>query len=484
MTHEPDAGTGTPLVLGRYRVQEQVGVSRLTSVYRATDERLQRYVLMHVLRKDLVEQEQLRERLVTEINASAQRSHPALLEVFDSGEINNRPFMVTEYVNGRPLSDLGVLALEDALLFTRQVIGATTACVARRLPHPPISSKNILLIGEGQVKLVENWHMPPAEATLDLAHYRPPELTSGEPPNPSSVVYSLGILLYELVTGTRPVSGSDAQMVAQEHQYARIPPLSQVRPLLYLPTLESLLARATARFPEQRIPDVILLGEEIDLLWRNLSTDTQRLTIPPTPRIIPSSFRRVPQAATDVLPVPPRPDPFAPSAADAAGGTGADPWGVSAPHQPIPQPSLLRNCIGWMITLLVLLGIAFGSYTVAGLAVERVFAIKIPQPELPDLGLSWPEWEWLPSFGGGPVWIVNINEGLNLRDEPGLSTNIIAVIRNGARVRQMGDSRVVDNVEWVRVRARNEDIQSATVEQPGTTIDGWMSLRFLKPEPE
>ncbi|NJN66087.1 MAG: protein kinase [Chloroflexaceae bacterium] len=479
MTHESDTGPGSPLVLGRYRVQEQVGVGRLTSVYRATDERLQRYVLMHVLRKDLVDQEHLRERLIAEISVSAQRSHPALLEVFDSGEINNRPFMVTEYVQGRPLSDLGVLALEDALLFTRQVIGATTACVARRLPHPPISSKNVLLIGEGQVKLVENWHLPPAEVALDLAHYRAPELTSGEAANSSSVVYSLGILLYELVTGTRPVSGSDAQMVAQEHQYARIPPLSQVRPLLYLPTLESLLARATARLVEQRIPDVILLGEEIDLLWRNLSTDTQRLTIPPSPRIVPASFRRVSQATTGVLSVPPMPDPFAQYDPEAA---GASPWSPPASHEPIPQPSLLRNCIGWLITIIVLLGIAFGSYTVASLAVERVFAIKIPQPKLPDLGLSWPE--WLPGFDGGEVLMVNINEGLNLRDAPGLSTRVIAVIRNEARVRQMEDPQVVDNVEWVRVRARAEDVQSAEAAIQGKTIEGWMSLRFLKPEPE
>src|SRR5262245_59159473 len=93
--------TSNPILHGRYRVEEQIGVGRLAAVYRAYDERLQRRVLVHLLRKELVDQEPLRERFVRESYDSARRSHPSLLEVFDSGEVAGRPYMVTEYVEGR-----------------------------------------------------------------------------------------------------------------------------------------------------------------------------------------------------------------------------------------------------------------------------------------------------------------------------------------------------------------------------------------------
>jgi eukaryotic-like serine/threonine-protein kinase len=94
-----------PLLHGRYRIEEQLGVGRLAVVYRAYDERLQRKVLVHLLRKDLIGQETLRQRFIQEAHTSARRSHQSLLEVFDSGEIANRPYMITEYVAGRTLRE-------------------------------------------------------------------------------------------------------------------------------------------------------------------------------------------------------------------------------------------------------------------------------------------------------------------------------------------------------------------------------------------
>src|SRR5215207_11148768 len=94
-----------PLLHGRYRIEEQLGAGRLAVVYRAYDERLQRRVLVHLLRKELLAQEPLRQRFIREAHDGARRSYPSLLEVFDSGEIAGRPYMVTEYVAGRTLRD-------------------------------------------------------------------------------------------------------------------------------------------------------------------------------------------------------------------------------------------------------------------------------------------------------------------------------------------------------------------------------------------
>jgi serine/threonine protein kinase len=497
MTNESSPSTDAPLLFDRYRVKQQVGNGRLATVYHATDERLQRDVLLHILRKDLVGQEKLRQRFINEINASAQRTHPALLNVFDSGEAQGRPFMVTEYVQGRPLNALGVLTLENALLYTRQVTGAVSACQTRSVPHPPISSSNVLLVSEGQVKLVESWLLDAADVPYDLAHYRAPELTEGHPPSPSSVVYALGLFLHELIAGSRAVQGSSAQEVIQAHKNLQIPPLSQVRPLVNLPSLEHILIRATARFPEHRLPDVIAFSEEIDALWRNLSTETQRLTVTP-------AIPRPRQAATtDVQPrssvAPPSASSAPPSASSAPpSASSAPPSASSAPPSaekatptsdrlhPLPietvqRKSLAHSLVGWFVMISLLLVVVFGSYTIAGLVVEKLFSITLPQPSLPDMGMTWPD--WLPGGDQQEVLVVTIaaNEGLNLRDRPGVSTNVLTTIPNGALVQKLADSCtvnnqtldpcVVDGVEWVRVRAETAD---------GQTIEGWMSRLYLK----
>ena len=132
--------TSNPILHGRYRIEEQLGIGRLAVVYRAYDARLQRRVLVHLLRKELADQEPLRQRFIHEAYDSARRSHPSLLEVFDSGEVGGRPYMVTEYVAGRALRELGALSLEQALLYFRQVVGAVAVCQLAGVPHPPISS--------------------------------------------------------------------------------------------------------------------------------------------------------------------------------------------------------------------------------------------------------------------------------------------------------------------------------------------------------
>jgi len=491
MTNESSPSTDAPLLFDRYRVKQQVGTGRLATVYHATDERLQRDVLLHVLRKDLVGEEKLRQRFINEINASAQRTHPVLLNVFDSGEAQERPFMVTEYVQGRPLNALGVLTLENALLYTRQVAGAVSACQARGVPHPPISSSNVLLVSEGQVKLVESWLLDAADVPLDLAHYRAPELTEGHPPSSASVVYALGLLLSELITGARPVQGTDAQAVTHAHKDLQIPTLSQVRPLVNLPSLDHILLRATARFPEHRLSDVRAFSEEIDALWRTLSAETQRLTVTPA---IPRPRQ---EATTDVQPrstssaSPPASSASPPASSASPPASSAPPSAEKAtpnsdrlsplPIAAVQRKSLVHSLVGWFVMISLLLVVVFGSYTIAGLVVEKLFSIKLPQPSLPDIGLTWPD--WLPGGDQQEVLVVTIaaNEGLNLRDRPGVSTNVLTTIPNGVLVQKLADSCtvnnqtldpcVVDGVEWVRVRTETADDQ---------TIEGWMSRLYLK----
>jgi hypothetical protein len=466
--------TSNPILHGRYRVEEQLGVGRLAAVYRAYDERLQRRVLIHLLRKELVDQEPLRQRFLRESYDSARRSHPSLIEVFDSGEVAGRPYMVTEYVAGRTLRELGALSLEQALLYFRQVVGAVAACQLAGVPHPPISSNNIILVEDGHVELVESWLAAPATIALDIAAYRPPERAAGGPATPAGVVYSLGLLLFEMLTGRRAIDGDDPRAVAQAHLSARIPTLSEVRPLLHIPAIERLLQQATARRPEERPPDAAALGLALDDLRRAIARDTDRLEAPP---VRPPTLRERINRTTGAL-VAPRAARPAPAARAPSGG---QPRRAPAPdYAPAQLYGDRRRSIGGIAVMLtLLLVVACGAYYGASLALGALANIQLPRPQLdlpslPDLGIGLPEWLTGVVSGGGQTLVVTgvPDEGLNLRAAPGLNTEVIGLLPNGARVRRIAGPQNVDGVPWLRVRARLPDGER----------EGWVSAHFVKPE--
>jgi hypothetical protein len=467
--------TSNPILHGRYRIEEQLGVGRLAVVYRAYDSRLQRRVLVHLLRKELVGQEPLRERFIREAHDSARRSHPSLLEVFDSGEVGGRPYMVTEYVAGHSLRELGALSLEQALLYFRQVVGAVAVCQMAGVPHPPISSNNIILVEDGHVELVESWLATPATIALDIAAYRPPERSGGGAVTPAGAVYSLGLLLFEMLTGRRAIDGDDPRTVAQAHLSARIPPLSEVRPLLHLPSLEQLLQQATAPRPEQRPSDAAAFGLALDDLRRMITRDTQRLEAPP---VRPPTLRQRINRTTGAL-IAPRAAPQAPSNRGAARSESARrlPAPDHAPAQLYGDPR--RSISGMVVLLTLLLVVACGAYYGASVALGAMANIQLPLPRLdlpslPDLGIDLPEWLTGVVSGGGQTLVVTgvPDEGLNLRAAPGLNTQVIGLLPNGARVRKIGEPQSVDGVPWLPVRARLGDDER----------EGWVSQRFVKPE--
>jgi hypothetical protein len=468
--------TSNPILHGRYRIEEQLGTGRLAVVYHAYDTRLQRRVLVHLLRKELADQEPLRQRFIREAHDSARRSHPSLLEVFDSGEVGTRPFMITEYVAGRALRELGALSLEQALLYFRQVVGAVAVCQLAGVPHPPINSNNIILVEDGHVELVESWLVPPATIALDVAAYRPPERSGGGPATPAGAVYSLGLLLFEMLTGRRAIDGDDPRIVAQAHLSTRIPALSEVRPLLHLPALERLLQQATSQRPEDRPPDAAAFGLALDDLRRAITGDTQRLESPPVRR---ATLRQRINRTTGALVAPraPRPAP-----ADARIARSGPPRQAPAANQgPAQLYGNRRRSIGGMVVLLtMLLVVACGAYYGASVALGALANIQLPRPELdlpalPDLvGWDLPEWLTGVVSGGGQTLVVTgvPDEGLNLRSAPGLQTQVIGLLPNGARVRKIGESRSVDGVPWLPVRARLPDGER----------EGWVSALFVKPE--
>jgi hypothetical protein len=454
------------LLHGRYRIEEQLGAGRLAVVYRAYDERLQRQVLVHLLRKELLGQAALRQRFIQEAHSNARRSHQSLLEIFDSGEIAGRPYMITEYVTGRTLRELGALSLDEALLYFRQLVGAVAVAQAAGVPHPPITANNVILVEDGHVELLENWRTPAAEVALDAACYRAPERTAGGPVTYAVAVYSLGLLLIEMLTGQRVIRGDDPRTVAQAHLDAQIPALSQIRPLLYAPALDELIRRATARDPAQRLPDAATLGHALDALRRDLSGDTRRLDRPPVQR--PGLRERINRTTGRMAaPHPPiRQEPAEFAAPHAA------------PRRAYTGQSRRRSIAGMAIVIAMLILFAFAGYYGVSLALDKLANIELPRPAIdlpaPDLAIDWPSWLTGIVGGSGQVLVVTgvPDEGLNLRAGPGLNMQVIALLPNTTRVRALDGPQVVDGVPWMHVRATigNQD------------VEGWASLNFLKAE--
>jgi hypothetical protein len=353
---------------------------------------------------------------------------------------------------------VGVLSPEDALLYFRQIVGAVAACQMAQVPHPPISSSNVIIVDDGHVELVESWMLELEEVPRDLASYRPPERASGAQSTLAGAVYSLGLLLVEMLSGRRLVTGSDAREIAQAHANLRIPSVSELRPTIYAPALDRLIRSMTARDPAQRLPDAAALAQAIDNLHHDLSDDTRRLALPPAPGVM-AQVRQ----ATSQIRAPARRTP------------AAEPAQARVTGQPLPAPPAARSIVGLGVMVALFLSVAIVAYTVATYAVEGLADIRLPRPEigLPDLGFDLPEWLTGVVGGGGELLEVSIRdaEGLNLRSEPGLQTEVIALLPNGAQVRKLSDERNVDGVGWVRVRASIS----------GREIEGWVSARYVRP---
>lgn len=270
-----------PLLHGRYRILTRLGEGRLATVYRAEDERLRRQVLVHLLRADLAQQPNLRQRFEEEARRGAQRSHPGLMEVYDSGEVGGRLYMVTEDVSGRSLAEAELLSPGEALMIVRTIVSAVAMAQSQNAPFPPISSRNVWLLPGGRSVLLENWTMTRESISLDLAAYRAPERLRGAPPSSATSVYALGVLAWEAFVGRRPFSGPTPESIAQQQLRADPPPISQARPTVFSPELDRIIGQAVASDPAMRYPSPVDFGRALDHYADSVSAHTGRLPVQP-----------------------------------------------------------------------------------------------------------------------------------------------------------------------------------------------------------
>jgi len=269
---------------GRYKLEAKLGSGGMSTVYLARDSTLDRQVAVKVLHREMSEQADQLQRFRQEARAVAKLSHPNVVAVIDAGEDGGHPYIVFEYVEGETLKQrinrVGALDTQEALAYAIEIARGLTVAHARKMVHRDIKPQNVLIDSEGRAKLtdfgisrqLEQDGMTATGRVLGTTDYVAPEQAMGHPVDQRSDVYSLGVVLYEMLTGQVPFQADSQVGVAMKHVNEELPDVQQRRPELSA-AAALVVERATAKDPAQRYQQV---GELIDDLATALEVEAAR----------------------------------------------------------------------------------------------------------------------------------------------------------------------------------------------------------------
>ena len=288
MTSDPLVGA---LLDGRYRVEARIATGGMSTVYRGLDVRLDRPVALKVMDSRYAADGQFLARFQLEARAVAKLKDPGLVAVYDQGTDAAHPFLVMELIEGGTLRELlrerGPMPPHAAAAVLRPVLGGLAVAHRAGLVHRDVKPENVLISDDGEVKLVDfglvravaEAGITSTSVILGTAAYLSPEQVSSGQTGPRSDVYAVGILAYELLTGSPPFTGDNPLTVAYARMDADVPqPSSAISGVP--PQFDEFIARSTARDPEQRYADAAAMRDALDAVAAELELPNFRVPAP------------------------------------------------------------------------------------------------------------------------------------------------------------------------------------------------------------
>src|SRR6266511_110883 len=305
---------------GRYRIVRKLGTGGMANVYLAEDEVLGRRVAIKILNDRHAGDDQFVERFRREAKNAASLSHPNIVSIYDRGEAEGTYYIAMEYLDGRSLEELivarGPAPVHVAVDYARPILAAIRFAPRHGIVHRDIKPHNVLVDGEGRLKVTDFGiaragasQMTEAGSIIGTAQYLSPEQAKDAPVDQTSDLYSVGVVLYELLTGVVPFSGDTPVEIAMKHLSSVPEPPSAKR--AEIPRdLDLVVLRALAKDTSERYHS----AEEMDADLRRISRGVA--ISPATEEAATAIISRPPSAVTEITSRTPRPPvPYAPPSA-------------------------------------------------------------------------------------------------------------------------------------------------------------------------
>lgn len=258
----------------RYQIIKSIGEGGMANVYLAYDTILDRNVAVKILRGDLSNDEKFVRRFQREALSASSLAHPNIVEVYDVGEDNGEYYIVMEYIEGKHLKSLlkkrGKLTLSEAVDIMLQITDGMSVAHDSYIIHRDIKPQNIMILENGLVKITDfgiamamnATQLTQTNSVMGSVHYLPPEQASGQGSTLQSDIYSMGIVMYELITGELPFKGDNAVEIALKHLKEPIPDIRSI--INNVPnSIVNIIKKATAKNPKNRYNDAREMHEDL-----------------------------------------------------------------------------------------------------------------------------------------------------------------------------------------------------------------------------
>lgn len=258
----------------RYEIIRSIGEGGMANVYLGYDTILDRNVAIKVLRGDLSNDEKFVRRFQREALSASSLAHPNIVEMYDVGEDNGLYYIVMEYIEGKTLKQLlkkrGTLTLSEAIDIMLQLTDGMAHAHDSYIIHRDLKPQNIMIKDDGQIKITDfgiamalnSTQLTQTNSVMGSVHYLPPEQASGKGCTIKSDIYSMGIIFYELLSGSLPFRGDNAVEIALKHMRDPLPSLREENPAIPQ-SIENIIRKATAKNPKNRYEDARSMHEDL-----------------------------------------------------------------------------------------------------------------------------------------------------------------------------------------------------------------------------